>query len=438
MNELPRSVRDAMARQNAAGPHPDADLLTAFSEGSATPQERQSILAHLASCSACREVVSLAAPEAEKQTVLRPEPSTLRRWLWIPALGAVGVVAISAALLFHHPSPAPQPAAQSAGVTTVPAPMAEPETEKQAAATQKAKADEVKRNDAVAEVAPSLGMPMGASKKESRKPAAEPAAEAELAAEKDKLATSETAPSRTAAPAAVIAQDGRVPAKSDASLQGGVVGGVPSPSANVPSERAAAGVMTTNTVTGPYSQNLQNQALQNQTSENRDVQVANASGRSAARDEATMTAMKSEVAVPAAPPVAAMRQRKAPAGSVHGTLAKTEAKPALRTEWRISGEGQLLRSISNGPWTPLLSDVTFNVVSAIAQDVWVGGGAGTLFHSTDNGDHWTRVVIRDKGVPVAAAITGIRFDDIRRGVVQTDGGQTWITSDAGVTWSRLR
>ena len=47
MNELPKSVRDELARQQHAGSsHPDTDLLTAFSEGTATASERATIEQH--------------------------------------------------------------------------------------------------------------------------------------------------------------------------------------------------------------------------------------------------------------------------------------------------------------------------------------------------------------------------------------------------------
>lgn len=44
--------------------HPDADLLAAFAEKRLLGHEREELLAHLAECADCREVVALASRAA--------------------------------------------------------------------------------------------------------------------------------------------------------------------------------------------------------------------------------------------------------------------------------------------------------------------------------------------------------------------------------------
>ena len=64
----------------SAGPHPAADLLAAFAENALPGAERGEVLAHLADCGVCREVVFLSLPQpADGQKVLIPRPG---RWRW--------------------------------------------------------------------------------------------------------------------------------------------------------------------------------------------------------------------------------------------------------------------------------------------------------------------------------------------------------------------
>ena len=106
MEDLPKLVRDRLAAP-APSDHPDADLLTAFSENALGPRERAEIVRHLAVCSFCREVNSLAQPEEEKAFAVAvgmsaaaplalaraPRRSFNLRW---GALGAVAVIVAAA------------------------------------------------------------------------------------------------------------------------------------------------------------------------------------------------------------------------------------------------------------------------------------------------------------------------------------------------------
>src|SRR5437667_381820 len=72
MMGVPKIVLGRLRRASNPGNHPGADLLTAFAEQALAKRERLHVLEHLAQCSECREIVSLARPEiAEPQTSLK-------------------------------------------------------------------------------------------------------------------------------------------------------------------------------------------------------------------------------------------------------------------------------------------------------------------------------------------------------------------------------
>lgn len=130
LNPLQREL----ARGQHVAAHPDPDLLTALGEGSLLERERQQVLAHVASCAACREILSVAAVAAlDSADDLNPIPLTRpslapHRTLlpWATAAACL-LVACSAVLFYqqrhvsrkeaavasnetmHLPSPAQQP-----------------------------------------------------------------------------------------------------------------------------------------------------------------------------------------------------------------------------------------------------------------------------------------------------------------------------------------
>ncbi|MFZ3212608.1 MAG: zf-HC2 domain-containing protein, partial [Terriglobales bacterium] len=71
MAEVPRIVRERLRSQMATGEHPDANLLSAFSERRLSEQERAQVLDHLSRCAECREVVALTAlPQVEEERLV--------------------------------------------------------------------------------------------------------------------------------------------------------------------------------------------------------------------------------------------------------------------------------------------------------------------------------------------------------------------------------
>jgi hypothetical protein len=130
--------------------HPDADSLNAFVEQALAGSEREQVLAHLATCSRCRQVIYLAQEAAETARpawapAARPEEQIgrwFRNWrlIWGPA---TALAALALVVVFHprHTALAPElakvapqreeiaarpasPEPQVAGVAHTPAPAA--------------------------------------------------------------------------------------------------------------------------------------------------------------------------------------------------------------------------------------------------------------------------------------------------------------------------
>ncbi len=85
MRDVPKIVLKRLQEMAVADPHPEPDLLAALAEQSLAQPERNLVLEHLARCAECRQIIELALPEAEPETVsgsgfIRPG------WLRLPAV----------------------------------------------------------------------------------------------------------------------------------------------------------------------------------------------------------------------------------------------------------------------------------------------------------------------------------------------------------------
>ena len=76
------------------------------------------------------------------------------------------------------------------------------------------------------------------------------------------------------------------------------------------------------------------------------------------------------------------------------------------------------------------------------RHLWVAAGAGfqseagSLLHSRDGGDSWTRV---DIGHPVPHTMFKLAFDEHQPSLMScaTNGGEVWTSTDSGETWAAL-
>jgi hypothetical protein len=112
--------------------HPDVDLLSAFAEHALPEAEHARIMAHMAGCARCREVVFLAHAAAEPQIVVAPAQGTGARQGWFSAafarwrvalIPAAALAAVGAVVLWVrlHPAPASVQMAQMVAPPSAPA-----------------------------------------------------------------------------------------------------------------------------------------------------------------------------------------------------------------------------------------------------------------------------------------------------------------------------
>ena len=65
--EIPKPLRNALARQAVGDVHPSPDVLTSFVERTLAAGESEVVTHHLAQCAECREIVFLASNAAEDE-----------------------------------------------------------------------------------------------------------------------------------------------------------------------------------------------------------------------------------------------------------------------------------------------------------------------------------------------------------------------------------
>lgn len=471
MAELPKIVRDQLAREahSETGPapfgsgfHPDANLLSAFVEQSLAPGERERVIRHLAECVACRELVAVAFPpelepeggaDASAGASARPRWSALPlgkralRWGVLAASVAIVLVGAFRSGILRWPSSETAPkttvaqierSASPAPTQTLPNPASAP-----ASSTDS-------KQLATSEARPAL---------DARQTRAEPRArlkqeEVSAAAAGRELAVIDQEKtkdhSRLAAPAAnQVAQDAFV--RRDNEVFARIAApppAAPAPASAPPPANPARGAIGAGSALPPQQQQAQQQQQLQQiaTAETVEVQgqpAAAANKKAAPPPEPVLNQPGEEVAN-------ARAQTGAVAAVVGGSFdarghpvqGLLKAKPELRAYWTISGSGKLERSQApGGPWQAVRVDssITFQSVAADGASVWAGGSAGALYHSTDGGDHWTRVTLgpdqNGRKALATGSIVSIKFSDAQHGVIATDTGETWTTADGGAHWS---
>jgi photosystem II stability/assembly factor-like uncharacterized protein len=111
----------------------------------------------------------------------------------------------------------------------------------------------------------------------------------------------------------------------------------------------------------------------------------------------------------------------------------------LTPRWTLSSDGTLQRSLDSGrSWQtiPVSGKTIFQALAADGLEIWVGGSAGALFHSSDAGQRWIQVRPVANGEELGDDIIGVEFADPLHGKLTTSNAETWTTADAGQTWHR--
>lgn len=118
-----------------------------------------------------------------------------------------------------------------------------------------------------------------------------------------------------------------------------------------------------------------------------------------------------------------------------------EETPAenLMPRWTLTSDGTLQRSLDSGrSWQtiPVSQQTIFRALAANGLDIWVGGSAGALYHSSDAGQHWTKVQPVAKGEVLEDDVIGVEFTDTLHGKLTTSNDEIWTTTDSGKTWQK--
>jgi photosystem II stability/assembly factor-like uncharacterized protein len=78
----------------------------------------------------------------------------------------------------------------------------------------------------------------------------------------------------------------------------------------------------------------------------------------------------------------------------------------------------------------------FRAVAANGPDVWAGGTAAALYHSSDAGAHWARVIPAWQSATLSGDVLSLEFADAQNGRISTSTGEVWTTADSGQSWKK--
>jgi len=375
MQDVPKFVVNRLQRISPSEAHPDADLLAAFTEHSLAGRERTDLVDHLSRCAHCREVIALALPEYDANTLpgalKSPSSAVSRGWFGWPAV-RWGVVAAGFALIAslgilqyqHRHQPG---SALTANVST----PVENKTGNQ--------------NDQSIVTAPA------SQSHESATPlqAAAPTKQSEF-------------PKKKTLPAARLTAMQARPVEIASNLQS-------------PSEVGLS----------------QNRAGTSQASANFDASKADVSK---AKDPVQSQSAPTLSAPPAIPfqTSPALMSRASPRWSVSSDGVLQRSFDAGKT-WEIVTVNAASPMAGNGD-KPSDSTPAFRAVAAVGPEVWAGGVAATLYHSVDSGMHWMKLLPTSNGAVLTGDISLIEFSDPQHGRIATSIPEVWTTANGGQTW----
>jgi len=418
MQNVPQSVvRRLRETRPATGSHPDADLLAAFVEQSLAGSERAVLMEHLAVCGDCRDVVALALPETATEVIALPASASTRGgWLTWPSLRwaalAAGILVVTWAgvLQFAH----------------------------------RGQDRNLASNVTLRDAAPAATAANQPSSRQETTPGGE--------MQREPL----SAVPRSEATERNLAHDGRRGVQQGGSAAYARKKGNGEAAATAEAQGAAA----SNTESAAASEN---QLAQNQSD------LLGQDPNSANFDVAKADVVKAKEPVPAQ---ATSASSAAPALAPPSMPLQTSPSLMLRVSprWAITAAGTLQRSFDGGnSWQnvnpnestasaadPMTAkggssikekagqkgeaaenfNPVFRALAASGVEVWAGASGGTLYHSSDGGNHWARVAPSEAGTTLSGDVTGIRFSDPQQGKVSTSTGELWTTFDGGQTWHK--
>jgi hypothetical protein len=473
MENVPKIVKDRLKSAAPAVDHPDAELLTAFSERALAERERGQILEHLAHCVECREVVALAFPAEEPGlSVARPIRGgwfTWPRLRW--GLVAAGVIVVgSFGALRYEGVKDLEPVAFRNARTDRPTNEAEDHAKSLPVVSEEAR--ERKSLSVPAEQSQALAL---------QSQIAEAQEKTELVA-KSQAPGDEKAVSgnhMTVLRDQTLPHGPKPPTQSQQNLNANTSNQrmmfqsqAPAP-ARAANEQAAAGMMVSAQsvpasalpAAGPVPSAKQTQDLDSLAINGQSVTVLPATRGNNGAEVARAKDAEPLANAPKAQAAGAydVSETSTSNFSPSGSLVPESAR------WAINSAGGLQRSFDQGKnWQPVdvsrdalepsavnvlamksshakeaakkadskPKPIVFRAVAANGPDVWAGGSEAALFHSMDSGDHWIRIQPSWRGVQLNGDILSLQFADPQHGRIVTSTAEIWTTADAGQTWDK--
>jgi hypothetical protein len=474
MPELPNIVRERLKVSRPTAAHPDADVLTAFTERALPESERAVVAEHLARCHDCRDVLVLALPATAADDNARVPVPARGDWLRAPVLrwgvvaAGLAVLAVGGLLQYQRGRAAQSFIAAHEAKTPVPEALTAPASHGE----------------------------------ESVRPTPSAAA-----------ASASAAPANTSSVnggSAILGNADAISKKKRAAV-------VPRASFGGPVKQSAQLYAAPSSAGGAETQsqlvatNTSGQAA-NQPFEYRAMDQKKDEGQAGAGGRAFMDVTVDKAKAPETTTVEVPSAAPLPETS---SAAPTSLSSPLALRWAISDAGRLLRSFDQGrtwasvdvnasfpgaiqmvvvvpqsqKYQPTAPDANlqvqnqvqhqvqnqvqnqaqiqtpaqkqsepkalsksraanqravaasvsipvFRAISAQGLEVWAGGSAGVLYHSSDGGQQWTRVAPSVSGTLLTGDVIAIAFSDPQHGQLTTSTQEVWTTFDAGQTWQK--
>ena len=439
MTEVPKIVHDRLGaglrpRGASERVHPDADLLTAFSEQALPVAERDGVLQHLALCDDCREVVALALPDATMvensvdantettpATVARTRVSALHGlsfgWPNLRWAALVAGVAVVAAVFLVRPGKPPvsnqQVASLSMPLAAAPSPTDQSAVFAKAAPTHSDSDTGDKKSN------------LTLSKKfKARQPAPLPQTESDMAFADNNQEHMSQVTSRPAAPSAKSSYNAKTSQGVNKNKNVGVYG-LPDTVTVEPSNDDA--LVARNDAPIVDSQMMDTAPVEK--------------AKPAPPDTEAAELKETQAAAPAASSQLQIRSMTSPMRAT----SSAGLNLASITTWKIKA-GVLERSLDHGQsWQNALhADHPLLCSATHGMDVWAGGVAGTLFHSADGGATWLQIQPSFEARHVSADITHIDLTHDMHSdgagssqiVLSTSNDEIWSSLDGGNTWTK--